>query len=682
MDIKAVHLLWVLIASALVIFMQVGFLFIESGLTRAKNSINVAVKNICDFGIASLVYWALGFGFMFGYSQGGLWGSGYAFAHFAREDFEKTIFFIFQLSFCATCVTIVSGAVAERLRFSAYLLNALCMSALIYPTVGHWVWGGAFLKEGGQGWLASLGFVDFAGSIVVHAVGGSVALAILCIIGSRTGRFPEKGRPRKISGSNLPLAVAGAIVLWVGWFGFNGGSTGAFNESVPGILMNTYLAASMGLLTALLYSWLRQGYPDVVAPLNGSLGGLVAITACCHVVTSGQALWIGGVSGVIVMLSSEFFAKIKIDDAVDAISVHTVAGIWGAVCVGLFGDLKLLDTGLSREEQILVQLLGSLLCCLFAFLLTLIVFAIINFFKPLRVSIEDEQRGLNFTEHRARTDLVDLLDVMEYQYRSGDLRAKAAVEPFTEIGQIAQHYNRVQEKVRSILKEKETARQDLELALEAKEKAEKVLLNTLPPPVAASLMENRSVNAHSSEVTVVFADIVGFTKIAERYPAQYIVKLLNTVFSQLDTLIEKHQLEKVKTTGDSYMAVGGLLNLINNHASAAAAFCLDALDKINKIHFGKDGKEKIQMRIGINTGKVVAGVIGLKNFVYDIWGDAVNVASRMQMYALPNTIHLTEETAHQLQDKFILEKREPMEIKGKGKLLTYFLKGKKEGVLS
>ena len=677
-DMKAVHLLWVLISSALVIFMQVGFLFIESGLTRAKNSINVAVKNICDFGIASVIYWALGFGLMFGYSQAGLWGMDYSLVNFGRGDFEKTVFFIFQLSFCATCVTIVSGAVAERLHFSAYLLNALFMSALIYPIVGHWIWGGAFLEEGGQGWLASLGFVDFAGSIVVHAVGGSVALAILFIIGSRKGRFPTGKHPRKINGCNLPLATGGAIILWVGWFGFNGGSAGALDESVPGILMNTYLAACMALITALFYSWFRLGYPDAAAPLNGSLGGLVAITACCHVVTSGQALWIGGLAGIIVMFSAELLAKMKIDDAVDAISVHTSAGIWGALCVGLFGDLELLGTGLSRGEQISIQLIGSIVCCFFAFLLTLIVFSIINFFRPLRVSMEDEQRGLNFTEHRARTDLVDLLDVMEYQYRSGDLRARAAVEPFTDIGQIAQHYNRVQEKVRSILMEKEAARKDLELALEAKKKAEKVLLNTLPAPVAASLMENRNVHAHSSEVTVIFADIVGFTKIAECYPPQYIIKLLNTIFSELDTLLETHRLEKVKTAGDSYMAVGGLLHLIDDHTSAAAAFCLDALDRIGKIHFGKDAQERIQVRIGMNSGKVVAGVIGLKNFVYDVWGDAVNVASRMESYALPNTIQLTEETAHKLQDKFILEKRGYIDIKGKGKLLTYFLKGRKE----
>ena len=677
MEMKAVHLLWALISAALVIFMQVGFLFIESGLTRAKNSINVAVKNICDFAIAVLVFWAIGFGLMFGYSEGGLWGLGYSLINFAKEDFEKTVFFIFQLSFCATCVTIVSGAVAERLRFSMYLLNSLCMSVIIYPIVGHWVWGGAFLENGGQGILASLGFVDFAGSIVVHAVGGSVALAILCIIGSRTGRFPKGKHPRKMNGSNVPLAVAGGIILWVGWFGFNGGSAGALDESVPNILMNTYLAACMGLLTALFYSWLRQGYPEASAPLNGSLGGLVAITACCHAVSPLEAVWIGGIGGIIVMLSSEFLAKIKVDDAVDAISVHMSAGIWGALSVGIFGDLEILDTGLSRGEQIWLQLIGSLVCCLFAFLSTLIVFSVINFFKPLRISPEDEHRGLNFVEHRTRTDSIDLLDVMEYQYRSGDFRVQAPAEPFTEIGQIAEHYNRVQGKVRSMLIEKEKARKELEGALEAKNKAEKVLLNTLPPPVAASLMENRNVNAHSSEVTVVFADIVGFTKIAERYSPKYIIKLLNSVFSELDILIEKHRLEKVKTTGDSYMAVGGLLNLIDDHTNAAAAFCLDALEKIRKIHFGKDATEKIQMRIGMNRGKVVAGVIGLKNFVYDIWGDAVNIASRMESYALPNTIHLTEETADQLKDKFLLEKRGYMEIKGKGKLLTYFLKGKK-----
>jgi Amt family ammonium transporter len=443
-QIPSLDIAWVLIASALVLLMQAGFLCLEAGATRSKNSINVAIKNLSDFAVAALLFAMFGYSLMFGATRAGWIGPvGFLGANGALDARELT-FFVFQVMFCGTATTIVSGAVAERMRFGGYLVVAAVVSGLVYTLFGHWAWNGL---TGGpeQGWLRGLGFVDFAGATVVHGVAAWSALALVLILGARRGRFAEDGTPRRIQGHDLPFAMLGALLLWIGWLGFNGGSALALNDRVPVILANTLLAGSAGLIAGLTSSWLRLGRSDVMAVLNGSLAGLVAITAGCHAVTPASAIAIGGIGGLLMELGTVALERAQIDDVVGVIPVHGLAGAWGTAAVALFGDLELLGTGLGRAEQLGVQLLGVGVAFVWSFGLIYIVFRGIDRVFPLRVSADDERVGLNVAEHGATTELLDLLLDMDVQARSGDLSHRVAVEPFTEVGQIAGRYNLVME---------------------------------------------------------------------------------------------------------------------------------------------------------------------------------------------------------------------------------------------
>ncbi|GAB6090252.1 ammonium transporter [Spirochaeta dissipatitropha] len=440
-DAGLIDTLWLLISAALVFFMQAGFSFLESGLTRSKNSINVAIKNLTDLGVSICCYWLFGFALMFGLSRFGLFGlSGFFFA--SRGSMWMAAFFLFQAMFCSTAATIVSGAVAERMRYVSYIASTVLLAALIYPILGHWVWGGALL-DGNEGWLEAMGFIDFAGSTVVHSTGGWIALAALLLIGPRSGRFDGPDGPKAIPGSNIPTAVVGVMILWFGWFGFNGGSTLGLTPDVPQILVNTALAASAGMVGALALGWLIIGRPDVGLVLNGSLAGLVAITAPAPFVAEWQAVIIGLTGGWIMIGADMLLVRLKIDDAVSAIPVHLAAGIWGTLSVALFGDLNLLGSGLSRSEQFNVQLIGILAIGAWAFSLAFILLKIVNRFMPLRVSEEQESSGLNVAEHGVATESHDLVRVMEEHRRSGNLSSRVPVEPFTEVGTIAEQYNAV-----------------------------------------------------------------------------------------------------------------------------------------------------------------------------------------------------------------------------------------------
>ncbi|WP_373480956.1 ammonium transporter [Geminocystis sp.] len=424
--------LWLLICSGLVLLMQGGFMCLESGLTRSKNSINVAVKNFADFAVSVMLFWAFGYALMFGISQTGWVGTNYFFFNSPNES-SIVVFFIFQAMFCGTSTTIISGAVAERIQFWAYLITTILVSGLIYPLFGHWAWNE-------NGWLKEIGFVDFAGSTVVHSVGAWVSLATLVIIGSRNGRF-SGGKINKIQGSNLPFAVLGALLLWVGWIGFNGGSTFALNEKVPNIILNTILSGVGGMICGMILSHFQNKRIEVEELINGSLAGLVGITASCHLVSSPVALIIGITSAGVTNLVSFNLKRWGIDDAVDAVPVHGGAGVWGTICVGLFGNLELLNH--SRGQQIMVQLLGVSIALLWAFGLTFILLTIINRYYSLRVSLEDEEIGLNISEHGASTDTYELFHVMDIQAKNHDLTLRVPVQSFTEIGHIAQRYNQV-----------------------------------------------------------------------------------------------------------------------------------------------------------------------------------------------------------------------------------------------
>ncbi|MDR1933906.1 MAG: ammonium transporter [Spirochaetales bacterium] len=451
MERTAVDYIWVIVGSALVFMMQAGFAMVESGLTRSKNSINVAIKNLTDFGISTLCFWILGFGLMFGASMNGIFGTN--FFLFNPASVWPAVFLLFQAVFCSTSATIVSGAVAERMRFSSYIISTIILSSLIYPVFGHWAWGG-FLEGAATGWLGGRGFTDFAGSTVVHSVGGWVALAALFIIGPRTGRFGYKGEVQIINGSSIPMAVLGVFLLWFGWIGFNGASTLAANDAVPGIIMRTMLGGSAGMVFALAVGWPLSGKPEVSLMLNGALAGLVAVTANCHVVSETQAVIIGGAGGVVMLGASWLLVKLRIDDAVDAIPVHLAAGIWGTLAVGIFGDLELLGTGLSRWEQIGVQLLGVASCGALCLGLSFPLLWLLNRFIPLRIGLHQEAEGLNKSEHGVTTEINDLFTVLDNQAKTGDIGLRAPVEPFTEAGQIARMYNSVLDKLQDSTVEK------------------------------------------------------------------------------------------------------------------------------------------------------------------------------------------------------------------------------------
>ena len=453
--------IWLLVCTVLVLLMQAGFTCLETGLVRAKNSINVAIKNVADFCMASLAFWTVGFALMFGASAGGVIGTSFflfdpGFSG-GPESAWLMAFFFFQLAFCGTSTTIVSGAVAERMSFRGYLITAAILSALVYPVFGHWAWGG-FALEDQAGWLQALGFIDFAGSTVVHGIGGWVALAAVLVIGPRLGRF--EGDDDRTESHNTPVAVFGMFLLWVGWFGFNGGSTLVMDASVPFIMVHTLLAAAAGGGVAMAATWRRRGAPNAVDTLNGVLAGLVAITASAHVVTVAGAVAIGGIGALVALGAQALLTRLRIDDAVSAVPVHLAAGIWGTLAVALIGDPALWGTGHTRLEQLGVQALGVAVAGVYAFGVGFAALSVIGRFVSLRVSREAEEIGLNASEHGASTAILDLIRAMDGQRMQGDFSRHVPIEPYTEAGQIAAQYNLVLDRVtREMSAREETASQ-------------------------------------------------------------------------------------------------------------------------------------------------------------------------------------------------------------------------------
>jgi Amt family ammonium transporter len=397
---NALDTIWVLIAAVLVFFMQAGFGMVEAGLIRSKNAGNVLMKNLLDFCFASLGYFMFGYAIMFG-GGGSILGTNGWFlvgAKSAADGVPLEVFWLFQAVFAGAAATIVAGAMAERMRFVAYLSYSFILSAFIYPVVGHWVWGG--------GWLSQLNFHDFAGSTVVHAVGGVSALVGAWLLGPRFGRFNRDGSTNPIGGHNLPLVTIGVFILWFGWYGFNAGSTLGTSDpvSIARVALNTTLAPSMAAIAAMLTAWVRFGKPDLTIALNGSLAGLVGITAPCAVVGTGSSIFIGGIAGVLVVYGVTWLNQLKIDDPVGAISVHGLCGIWGTLAVGLFGqaargapaDGLFYGGGFGPLGS---QSLGLVACLGFTAIAMWIVFKVIDATIGLRVSHETELRGLDLDEH-------------------------------------------------------------------------------------------------------------------------------------------------------------------------------------------------------------------------------------------------------------------------------------------
>lgn len=394
--VSGIDTVWVLLAAILIFMMQMGFASVEAGFTRSKNTANILMKNLLDFCFGSLLFWLFGFRIMFGADAfAGLIADPFALGSAVPSNIPQTAFLIFQTMFCATTATIVSGAMAERTQFRAYLVYCIFISAFIYPISGHWTWGG--------GWLSALGFHDFAGSAVVHSAGGWLALVGAAMVGPRIGKY-KNGKPHAILGHNLTIATFGVFILWIGWFGFNPGSTVGIStpelqQSASTVFMNTNISAATGALTALIVAWVRYGKPSLSLSLNGVLAGLVGITAGCDAVSTAGAALIGIICGAAMVLAVSFFDSVaKVDDPVGAISVHGVCGSLGTILTGIFA----LDGGLlygGGLHMLGVQLLGAVVYAAWAILCGLILFYVLRRTIGLRVDRRVEEDGLDYYEH-------------------------------------------------------------------------------------------------------------------------------------------------------------------------------------------------------------------------------------------------------------------------------------------
>ena len=406
------NVIWLCLCAFLVFFMQAGFALVESGLTRAKNSVNIMMKNLLDFCFGAVLFWAVGYAIMYSSGDSNIFGfeSSLAFLGSANAPVDASGYatsaaWLFQVVFAATAATIVSGAMAERTKLLSYLVYSCVISAIIYPISGHWIWGG--------GWLSDMGMRDFAGSTVVHSVGGWSALAGAIMVGPRLGKYNKDGSVNAISAHNMPLAALGVFILWFGWYGFNPGSTLLAISGVSHVAVTTTLAAATGAIAAMVISWIHFKKPDLSMALNGTLAGLVGITAPCASVSTGSAALIGIIAGILVFYSCLFFErKLKIDDPVGAISVHGVCGAWGTLAVGLFGQ-RSIDIQYWSEEtaikdglffgggfsQFGVQAIGVLTVFAYAFGAMLVIFLIIKAVIGLRVSNAEQLQGLDLGEH-------------------------------------------------------------------------------------------------------------------------------------------------------------------------------------------------------------------------------------------------------------------------------------------
>ena len=394
--VSGIDTVWVLLAAILIFMMQMGFASVEAGFTRSKNTANILMKNLLDFCFGSLLFWLFGFRIMFGADAfAGLIADPFALGSAVPSNIPQTAFLIFQTMFCATTATIVSGAMAERTQFRAYLVYCIFISAFIYPISGHWTWGG--------GWLSALGFHDFAGSAVVHSAGGWLALVGAAMVGPRIGKY-KNGKPHAILGHNLAIATLGVFILWIGWFGFNPGSTVGIStpelqQSASTVFMNTNISAATGALTALIVAWVRYGKPSLSLSLNGVLAGLVGTTAGCDAVSTAGAALTGIICGAAMVFAVSFFDSMaKVDDPVGAISVHGVCGSLGTILTGIFA----LDGGLlygGGLHMLGVQLLGAVVYAAWAILCGLILFYVLRRTIGLRVDRRVEEDGLDYYEH-------------------------------------------------------------------------------------------------------------------------------------------------------------------------------------------------------------------------------------------------------------------------------------------
>ncbi|MGA1842049.1 MAG: ammonium transporter [bacterium] len=397
---SGIDTLWVLIAAFMVFLMQAGFGMLEAGLIRTKNTCNVLMNNFLDFCMASTAFFLVGYTIMFGKGNGFMGLNGWCLINATHQGtIPLEAAWLFHAVFCGAAATIVAGGIAERMKFKAYLIYSFLISATVYPIIGHWVWGG--------GWLSRLGFADFAGSTVVHAVGGTAALVGTIIVGPRIGKFNKDGSANAIEGHSMALASLGALILWFCWFGFNPGSTLSVGDGsfMAKVAVNTNLAAATGALAAVFFAWFLFGKPDLTMAMNGALAGLVAITAPCAYVLPYESMLIGVIGGIIVVLGTIFLDKIHVDDPVGAAPVHMMNGIWGTIAVGIFGHKGLGGLGMNGLlhgggfKLLGIQAIGTITAVIFVVIAMTIIFKLIDKVVGLRVSREEELKGLDISQH-------------------------------------------------------------------------------------------------------------------------------------------------------------------------------------------------------------------------------------------------------------------------------------------
>lgn len=533
---QQIDILWILVCSIFVLFMQAGFCCLESGLSRSKNSIHVAIKNIIDVSIVGILYWIFGFGLMFGTTTGGLIGT----THFpftnSGSDIFLSAFFLFQLMLCATAATIASGASAERMRFTAYLILSIVLGGIIYPVFGHWAWTSHFTGKA-PGWLESLGFRDFSGSTVVHSLGAWAALASIMIIGPRIGKFDKGSGSKKLQGHNLTLATTGVFILWIGWFGFNGGSKFGFTSHVPQIFINTFLASACGAITMLVWQFYQRKQIEIENILNGLLAGLVASSASCDAISPASAVVIGMIAAIVMEAGVWVLERFQLDDTIGVIPVHGFAGVWGTLAVALFIPAELLSH--SRWEQFLIQALGCAVCFVWCFSFCWVTLRIISHFVRLRATKDEEKLGLNMAEHGATSEMYDLLNLMELHIQ-GDSDLEEDMDEYSDVSLIAKQYNRVSQVRDMALNELKDRTENLELTRRELEEKAARLKQANRDAEAASRAKSEFLANMSHEIRTPMTAVLGYTDllIEESWGRPGSIQLLDVIKRNGNYLLE------------------------------------------------------------------------------------------------------------------------------------------------